>query len=123
MSKTYCVLFLLFFSPSILYSMLPASLGCLFLLCFFLLQFCILCCQLLWVVYFCFVFSLLQFCILCCQLLWVVYFCFVFSPSILYPMLPVSLGCLFLISLSVFSNVYLKLNLTLTLFLYFMKPK
>ena len=122
MSKTYCVLFLLFFSPSILYPMLPASLGCLFLLCFFSFNSVFYVASFSGLSIFA-LFFLLQFCTLCCQLLWVVYFCFVFSPSILYPMLPASLGCLFLISLSVFSNVYLKLNLTLTLFLYFMKPK
>jgi hypothetical protein len=34
-------------------------------------------------------------------------FCFVFL-HLLYPMLPVSLDCTFLITPSVFSNVYLK---------------
>jgi hypothetical protein len=41
--------------------------------------------------------------ILCC-----VFVSFVFVLCLVYPMLPVSLDCLFLITPSVFSNVYLQ---------------
>jgi hypothetical protein len=69
------------------YPMLPASLGCVLFLFFFVL--CTLCCQLLWVVL-CFCFSsscvpyVASFSRLCCV--------FVFL-RLVYPMLPASLGC------------------------------
>ena len=51
-------------------------------------------------------------CTQCCQFLWIVYFLLSLRYSLtfiylVYPMLPVSLDCLFLIAPSVFSNVYL----------------
>jgi len=51
-----------------------------------------------------FVFLVFVLCTLCCQFLWIVYFSLSFR--LVYPMLPVSLDCLFFIVLSVFSNVY-----------------
>ena len=51
-------------------------------------------------------------CTLCSQFLWIVLFLLPLRYSLtfiylVYPMLPVSLDCPFLIALSVFSNVYL----------------
>ena len=51
-------------------------------------------------------------CTLCCQFLWIVHFWLPFRYFLtfiylMYPMLPVSLDCPFLIAPSVFSNVYL----------------
>jgi hypothetical protein len=54
-------------------------------------------------------------CTHCCQFLWIVHswfhllfsLTFIFGLCIVYPMLPVSLDCSFLVVPSVFSNVYL----------------
>ena len=63
------------------------------LFCFFVL--CTQCCQFLWIVHFWWPlrYSLTFICFVCLRLV--------------YPMLPVSLDCPFLMALSVFSNVYL----------------
>ena len=63
-------------------------------------------------------------CTLCYQFLWIVYFLrllryFLTFIRLVYPMLPVSLDCLFLTAPSVFSNVYLHKNLICSGFLYF----
>jgi hypothetical protein len=79
--------------------MLPDSLDCIFLIAPLVFSnvylFCVLC-------------------TLCCQFLWIVYFdCPIgilwrlFVLCLVYPMLPVSLDCIFLIATLVFSNVYL----------------
>ena len=51
-----------------------------------------------------FILFFLVLCTLCCQFLWIVFL------RLVYPMLPVSLDCPFLIAGSVFFNVYLPLK-------------
>jgi hypothetical protein len=136
--------------------MLPVSLYCPFLIApsvfsnvYLSCVLCTLCCHFLWIVHFwlplrysltficpCFVYPMLPvslycpflivpsvfsnvylscvLCTLCCQFLWIVHFWLplrysltFICPCFVYPMLPVSLYCPFLIAPSVFSNVYL----------------
>ena len=71
---------------------------------------CTLCCQFLWIVNFWLSLrNSLILCTLCCQFLWIVNIWLPPSEfsSLVYPMLPVSLDCQFLIAPSEFSNVYL----------------
>ena len=134
MSSTYCGLFFLYFSSS----MLPVSLDCFSSSCvpyaasfsgMFFFVLCTLCCQFLWIVFLRLVYPMLPvsldcfssscvpyvasfsglfffvLCILCCQFLWIAFL------RLVYPMLPVSLDCPFLIVHSVFANVYILLIL------------
>ena len=114
------------FRLKLVYPVLPVSLDCLCfvfpLACvpyvasfsglFFALSLCTLCCQFLWIFFLVFrlkpvlccqflwivfvLFFALSLCTLCCQFLWIV--CFVFRLKLVYPMLPVSLDCLFCFS-------------------------
>ena len=87
---------------------------CVFVLFVFVL--CTLCYQFLWIVYFRlplrYSLTLFILCTLCYQFLWIVYFRLPLRYSLtfiylVYPILPVSLNCPFLIATSVFSNVCL----------------
>jgi hypothetical protein len=86
---TICCDFALFF-------LVLCTLCCQFLWIFFLVFRLkpVLCCQFLWIVFV--LFFALSLCTLCCQFLWIV--CFVFRLKLVYPMLPVSLDCLFCFS-------------------------
>ena len=112
----------------LVYPMLPVSLDCIFLIAplvfsnvYLSCVLCTLCCQFLWIMYFwlplwyslTFILSSVS-CTLCCQFLWMVYLWLPFWYSLtfivlclVYPTLPVSMDCPFVIAPLVFSDVYL----------------
>ena len=97
----YSLTFIFILCLVLVYPMLAVSLDCLFLLApsvfsnvYFHPVSCTLCCQFLWIFYF------------CLPLRYSLTFIFILCLVLVYSMLPVSLDCLFLFAPSVFSNVY-----------------